>query len=78
MLVVDLPIFRAKLEADDKRSALAIASLLQVDLQIKIVGSDGNMPQATNDTIADDPLLGELMKSGGTITSVEDSQGGLD
>lgn len=81
VLTVGSPIFKAKLEADDKRNALVqiLKSLLQVDLQIKLVmGTEDDTAQASNDTIANDPLLGELMKSGGTITSVEDSQGGID
>jgi DNA polymerase-3 subunit gamma/tau len=81
VLTVGSPIFKAKLEADDKRNALAqiLKSLLQANLQIKVVmGTEDDTAQATDDTIASDPLLGELMKSGGTITSVEDSQGGLD
>jgi len=50
-----------------------------VALQIKVViATEGEAGAAVDDTMADDPLLGELMKSGGTITSVEDSQGGTD
>ncbi|MEP7288271.1 MAG: DNA polymerase III subunit gamma/tau [Chloroflexota bacterium] len=79
VLAVQTPIFKQKLEADDRRKILiqVIKSVTKADLQIKIVVGGETAPQ-TDDTIASDPLLGELMKSGGTITSVEDSQGGLE
>jgi DNA polymerase III subunit gamma/tau len=81
VLAVDSAVFKNKLEAEDKRNLLSqiIKAALNVALQIKVViATEGEAGAAVDDTMADDPLLGELMKSGGTITSVEDSQGGTD
>jgi DNA polymerase-3 subunit gamma/tau len=80
VLSVTSPVFKEKIETDERRKILTqvIKTHLKVNLAIKVIVGTSTSGSTANDTMADDPLFGDLMKSGGTITSVEDSQGGLD
>jgi DNA polymerase-3 subunit gamma/tau len=80
-LAVTQKLFKDKLEDEKRRNSLIqiINDVLGVKLLIKvIIGTGDSASSAVNDTISNDPLVGELMKSGGKIHSVEDSQGGLE
>jgi DNA polymerase III subunit gamma/tau len=80
-LGVTQKMFKDKLEDEKRRAALSqiINDILGVKLLIRvIIGTNDSASSAVNDTIANDPLAGELLKSGGKIHSVEDSQGGLE
>jgi DNA polymerase III subunit gamma/tau len=84
VLAVDQPVFKEKLEAEDKRKALAqiVKAVLKAPMQIKVtVGGPGPAPsKKVNDTIPpnDDLLSFVTSDLGGTVTDIEDSQGGTD
>jgi DNA polymerase III subunit gamma/tau len=83
-LAVTEGVFKGKIEAEDKKAALAkiLKATFKVNLQIKVVvgGSSAAQTRGAQDTIPENDDLLSFVTSdlGGTVTDVEDSQGGLD
>ncbi|MCC7452129.1 MAG: DNA polymerase III subunit gamma/tau [Anaerolineae bacterium] len=78
VLAANGSIFKEKLDNDEKRRAIAdyVKAVLKVPLTIKIVLASA---APTNDTIVDDDLLNYATSElGGTIETIEDTQGGVD
>jgi DNA polymerase-3 subunit gamma/tau len=82
VLAVNESVFKEKLEAEEKRKALAqiIKTILKATLQIKVIVATNAAPtHGSRDTIPGDDLLSYVTSDlGGTVTDVEDSQEGND
>jgi DNA polymerase III subunit gamma/tau len=83
ILSVAGPMFKEKLDAEDKRKALTqlVKAVLKAPLQIKVIvgGSEPAPSRKVNDTIPNDDLLSFVTTDlGGTVTDIEDSEGGTD
>jgi DNA polymerase-3 subunit gamma/tau len=83
-LAVTEAVFKGKLEAEDKKAALAkiLKATFKAPLQIKVIVGGAAAAQSRNaqDAVPDNDDLLSFVTSdlGGTVTDVEDSPGGLD
>ncbi len=78
---VNVSFFKEKLEAEDKRKALTqiVRAVLKAPLQIKVTVGEAATSSKVNDTMPNDDLLSFVTSDlGGTVTDIEDSQGGTD
>ncbi len=82
ILAVNEPVFKEKLEAEEKRKELAqiIKAVLKASMNIKVIIATTAAPaHGAGGTIPGDDLLSYVTSDlGGTVTDVEDSQEGSD
>jgi hypothetical protein len=82
ILAVNEPVFKEKLEAEEKRKELTqiIKAVLKAPMNIKvIVATSAAPPGGAGGTIPGDDLLSYVTSDlGGTVTDIEDTQEGSD
>lgn len=78
VLSVDEPAFKKMLEDRQDKLVEIIRRQFRVVMQFKIVVAGSGVQRVVDDTIMDDPLIADQLKSGAEITQIEDTQGGID
>lgn len=77
-LAADDETTKGLLERDMRIINIIFERVFKVNLYARIVVSDAATTPEVDDTIMDDPLIGNELKSGGKIAHIEDTQGGID